>query len=794
MRIDRLVLKGLSSAFPGVIDLNFSDLAPGLVAICGSNGAGKTTILEATPGLIFRRLPSRDGADPMELATERDSFIELTFTVDGRGTFRARLNMDSPKRQSDAVLLAILPDGTPAALSDGKKSTYDACIKERFPSYDLFVNSSFAAQGRGDEFTRRKPSQRKDLFVEFLGLQAYATMASAAGEAGKLAADARLRLAVQLEQLQRDTAPALLQDIERRADVLQTQGGAAELRKRELMTVLEALEQRMTVISDQVAAYTAAQALVVRLQGQLATWQAQRGSVARERVTVTITLAAETRRISEKREAAVAEADTRIAGNQQIQGLADQIRAAVAALATLEPQLAQQRADLSAQHAEQRQADKAVREVEQRIAALVPVEQRLTRATRDASLLGTVPCGGVGEFAACQFLQDATAAHTQMHALETELAPKAALADALHLALHKVQALTVTATALQGSISALEALTRQADAHAKYDGALKESTAKIAGYEDAKATVVRDAAEQVTEAQARHDARLVELDRQGLTIDTTIATVIGDLAIAETELVLARSGNSQAVQLQGELADTRREWDQVITTLATVQSERDELERRRHELASKHARLVDVRHRCAAVEQELLEWRDLAKALGKGGLPDLEIDAAGPTISATTNAILLECFGPRFSLELVTQVAKTDGSGMKDLFTVEVTDNEAGGAVRDISGLSGGEKVIVQEALMCSIALFVNERMPMPIRTLFRDETGAALDPENAIRYVQMLRKVRTLGGYHHVIFISHNPAAAELADAQIRVGDGQATIVLPPFLEVRELPVREAA
>jgi exonuclease SbcC len=102
--------------------------------------------------------------------------------------------------------------------------------------------------------------------------------------------------------------------------------------------------------------------------------------------------------------------------------------------------------------------------------------------------------------------------------------------------------------------------------------------------------------------------------------------------------------------------------------------------RRRTALTEKRTTLAEYTRRRAAIDRELVEWRDLAKALGKGGLPDLEIDAAGPSISALCNTILLDCFGPRFSLELVTQIAKADGSGMKDEFTVRVTDNAAGGA------------------------------------------------------------------------------------------------------------------
>src|SRR5690606_31089838 len=152
-------------------------------------------------------------------------------------------------------------------------------------------------------------------------------------------------------------------------------------------------------------------------------------------------------------------------------------------------------------------------------------------------------------------------------------------------------------------------------------------------------------------------------------------------------------------------------------------------------------------------------------------------------ISATANALLLHCMGGQFSIDLVTQVEKRDGGEMRDLFTVRVVDNHhAPGQWRELRQLSGGQKTIVQEALMCAIAIFVNAHAPRPIHTLWRDETGAALDAQNALQYVEMLRKVRELGALHQVFFVTHNHEAANLADAQIVVADGRAAIVLPPF------------
>lgn len=783
MKLERLALKGVFDVFPGVVDLPLRDLPAGLIALTGGNGEGKTGLLELTPGILWRQLPARENDDPILYAKGRDSYMVQEFTIDGVGTFRARLSLNGPQRSTNALLeQQQQPNGEWLALNNGQRSTYDAVIKAKFPSFDLFINSSFAAQGRGDEFARRKPSDRKVLFAEFLALQHYAAKARAASEAAELAADARMRLTAVIEQLQRETAPGILDALDVQANELQVKGGTATARQRELQTTIADLETRLALLADQVAANAAAASRVQQLDRELTQRRADRASLDVQRQTVADALTVELQRITAKRDADVKDATAKIDGNTQIRDMADQIRQAIAAIAAAEAQLVDLRPALeqlqTAQHANQ--ADR--RTVERELAALAPLEQQLTRATSDAHLLDTVPCGGAGEYAACQFLLNATAAQAKIADLEARVLPKAQLADRIAALTRTVDDQAAAIAAAQTRIRALEAEKASHAAVAKYEQPLAAAEARIAELTTVREKAAQDAEQLLAEAQARAEARVVDLTAQGVTVAARCDELTDALARAQADLEATAAGNSQATQLQAELTAARREWDTVVAAVATAESGRQELERRRQELTTKAAKLTELDARRRRVEAELLEWRDLAKALGNGGLPDLEIDQAGPTISAITNEILLECFGPRFSVELVTQVLKADGSGHKDLFTVQVIDNEAGGAWRDIHMLSGGQKVIVQEALMCAISLFVKQRADLPIQTLWRDETGAALDPEHAIRYVAMLRKVAALGGYHRVFFISHNPEASALADAQIQIGGGQATIVLPPF------------
>src|SRR5918998_5284839 len=40
-------------------------------------------------------------------------------------------------------------------------------------SYETFINSAFLLQGRADEFTNRKPAERKQVLADILGLAEY---------------------------------------------------------------------------------------------------------------------------------------------------------------------------------------------------------------------------------------------------------------------------------------------------------------------------------------------------------------------------------------------------------------------------------------------------------------------------------------------------------------------------------------------------------------------------------------------------------------------------------------------
>lgn len=837
MRLESLTLRGFMTSFAGrEVSIDFSKLPDGLIAFVGDNGAGKTTLLEAAPAGVYREMLSRQRGIE-NYAMDRDSAIESRWSIGGVG-YRQRLSVDGIKGGSSAVLTC---DRAPRPLNDGKVSTYDPAIAAVFPPLHVFKASAFATQNKSGSFVKASKKERRDIFASFLTLDRLIRMSEAANGAAKQIDQVRVRVLADLDSLERETTTAMLEQLQQQLAAAAVAGEDATTERDRLAGKIAEAEQQLAILSDQVAAHAAASDRVAAAADALERIRQEFDAFEGAETVVLLNEAAEVANLtashhdrrqeldrltagavaSETRELdtishdsleKLADIDRKLAGNQQIQAMADDIRTAVAAIEAADVALCFDRKALeNARHA-QSIADQTLRSVEGQLADLVPIERDVARARTDAELLERVPCGGVGDYAACQFLTNVQQAKAGLEALVAKLQPKAEFADRIARLTREAAKRAEGIAALRASIEKHEA-TRTAHAKtAGYAEKLAASSARVKELHTQRTDTITETEQRLTQARERHTAAAAARQQAAAgferastaEMDATVARIakrlehaeatrrrlqvgVGEATQrhldAEAALQAVTAGHDEAAVLRGSLDVFRSERDIRIAVIAHEASRAAALSLRIDEWNVRATRARDLRAKLSRLETELLEWRLLEKALGRGGLPDLEIDQAGPGISARTNEILSDCFGARFSIELVTQVARADGQGMKDEFTVLVTDNTSGDQ-RDIADLSGGEEVIVAEALMNAIAIYVNERSQTPMRTCFRDETTGALTKENTQRYIQMLRKVRELGGFDQILFISHDPDAYALADAHIRVADGTATVVLPPYQE----------
>lgn len=749
MRLNTLSLRGLTR-FAETVSIDFAAIGPGLVALVGANGEGKTTIMESIPAALFRSLPSRDGALPNH-CQGRDAFVDLTF-AQGGAAYRALVKIDAEQGGQEAVLFN--SDGS-QPLTSGKVREYDEAVRARVADPAIFLASVFAAQNRAGNFLDASKAERKDLFVRMLGLDHLQRTADQAKEKARASEIAVSVLLTKINDLSASVA---------KRPELEAQLAAKEAE-------LAAADADLRIATDALEAAKAHLASLTAAGESLSSLMAQQATIGDEIKALGVDLTTVNRDRLDYMER-LANAQSFLAKRDDIEAAEAKATEAKAIVDKLAEQIAAMEAEERAETDKLRRKAEHDRAVSEANAALVRAEGDLSiangnleRASRGAALLEQVPCGD--GFPSCQFLTNAVADRDAILGLGSTVAQATVNVD------QAKQRLTLAKSNAAGL---------------DYDPALGESLSRslIAAREDLRTNGVRiEAFRKTADLRPRleeADAAVVERRRQiadceqrSATIGETI--VARQTAIQDLQKQADAARNASAERAQADIA--------VISAQATVtqqQKRRDEIQQAIGGLSGQIAQtgkdadgLATMQAQQGEMIAEQSDWEALAKALGRDGVQALEIDAAGPEVSSLTNELLESCFGTRFTVSFETTRAKKDG-GTAETFDVRVIDNDRG-REGGIGSLSGGEKVILNEAISLALAIFNSRKSGRPLETLFRDETAGALDPDNAARYVQMLRRARDLGGFHQVIFIAHQVEVWESADAVIRVAGGKAVV-----------------
>jgi len=184
MRVHQLSLQGISEAFREHVSVDFEALGPGLIAIVGENGVGKSTLIGSVFAALFRQLPGQKRS-LYDFCTHSEPEIDMSFSVKG-ALFRSLLKLDPKARQMESYIF----DGQGVALVSGKKEAFAEWVGKHVGTAGFFIASIFSSQKRTGNFLSLERGKRKELFItQLLGLERLrlisATARGFADEAGK---------------------------------------------------------------------------------------------------------------------------------------------------------------------------------------------------------------------------------------------------------------------------------------------------------------------------------------------------------------------------------------------------------------------------------------------------------------------------------------------------------------------------------------------------------------------------------------------------------------------------------
>lgn len=802
MRFRSITLRNVGPFASGTLDVDA--LAGTLVAVTGANGAGKSTLLELLAGALYRTTPTRGSLG--DLATARDSSVEVV--VDTGSTWTIRHAVDAVSGKGEAFVEA---DGA-AVLGSSKVRDFDAWAARALPSPEVLYSSTFAPQGSGG-FLEAKPGERKAVLLRVLGVEHLEQLAERAREQLRtsLAAVEVARARLADERARGGDAAALEGEVARTADAaaeagtavdyyraalhvaeaeavdaaaavkahraraekareLRTLAGAAQAKAREL----DARRSNNLAVAERAAEIRAAVADLALVEAQrvevaAAAAEARAAFVAAEdeieRTIATCTRLGEQARREEKRiEQLVGLTRERAA----IEAAARALPEDEEALAKCEANLAEAVAALEALQAQQ------LTGVEGRVDSLRGALHTIADGTDDparfaSSVLDEDDRGVraaaehpakiaqarqavVTERAAVDEMRRRVDAGRRLAARAGELARAVSDREEAEAQAKRTRAELDEATALsREQIAAREPVQRRMTAESTLSGDLGRRAAAL--------RTVAELAPRLDQAEAR----IAELDPQIAEARADAARLEGE--VAEVDLGDAPPTPADLGRATQALRDAEQRSHRAHGAVGAAQAA---LDAARASATVAEARALEV----AALEVDTADWKLLADSLGRDGLQAMEIDAAGPELTALVNDLLHSCVSSRWTVSIETQRQSADGKRAIEGCEVRVLDTERG---RDAAAetLSGGERVLVGEAVALALATLACRRSGVVGPTLVRDESGAALDATNARAYVAMLRRAAETIGASKVLFVSHSPEVQDLADVRVEVRDG---------------------
>jgi len=709
MRLTRLVVNNFGP-LRGV-ELDLDTLGPGLVALCGKTGGGKSHLLNAVAeGPWYCAIAAHGGEDVFSHAVGE---LTLRATWEHAGseyTFDLSGTKDKPR------YVLHLPTGEKIGPNIRR---YQAEVAKLVPPEESALASFVAVQKGVGSFFRLVRAKRYTVFASMLKLEKWDEWAKAAS---KLAAAEETALAPREQRVgyMRDRAAELaeaetlltagqveLADADGRLAIAKARLDALAAKRQDREKLAGELRVRLELVGKQHAADTErAKTLGERigLLDQQPDRQAEAAKAARLREQLATLRAAEAEQKPEYDAAQVAAFDA----DDLVRTLADELEAV------------------------EKDRKAAVASHQATVRNLTGMATGLDQIDLSLDLCRKCPLTAEGREAK-QRLETAIAEHT---------AALAALAERAETGRVAHEAAVRQAEAAGGKASTL------AEPYGRLLADLAACEAELGKTLGVLADLPNENREALVEERDRlladASARAVEIERLTVALEDVSTPIEGYVEAATEHMELA------------EHVATLR------TRIATAEGQVGELRKAAANLAAAEAVLVAAR--TAANDLRVLSagCQDVRKA---------EIRQAGPIVSDIATELLAGFQDGRFKIVLETILPKADGKGEKEDFVPSIFDTAAD---EKRSSVSGGETDVCDEALRGALLCSQKEADLWHVETALRDEVVGGLDEETAISYIAMLRQIRERAGLHQIVMAVHSKIVQRQCDRRLVLEDGR--------------------
>ncbi|MCR4393285.1 MAG: SMC family ATPase [Dehalococcoidales bacterium] len=170
----QLKLRNFMCYRDNVPPINFESIHT--ACISGNNGNGKSALIDAMTWALWGK--TRASSDDELIHTgQTEAEVQFDF-AQGQERYRVIRKRSRPRSskssgQSILEFQVSTPDGFKVLTGDSIDQTQRKIINILHMDYETFINSAFLKQGRADEFTKKRPGERKEILGNILQLSVY---------------------------------------------------------------------------------------------------------------------------------------------------------------------------------------------------------------------------------------------------------------------------------------------------------------------------------------------------------------------------------------------------------------------------------------------------------------------------------------------------------------------------------------------------------------------------------------------------------------------------------------------
>lgn len=283
-----------------------------------------------------------------------------------------------------------------------------------------------------------------------------------------------------------------------------------------------------------------------------------------------------------------------------------------------------------------------------------------------------------------------------------------------------------------------------------------------------------------TQAQQKFDLAVIQLEQQiqALNYNSEQHAKLAQ-ELAQLELLLPQLQNLQAEQnLQQqrliEISGLVKQLKQlnhklkllipVVNLVATLEQQLANLTERKLALTqllggleNQQAKLLQLQvqyqvqiKQLASLDLDLLDYKEIALALGKDGIQALLIEEAVPEIEREANILLAKLTDNQMQL-IIESLRDLKKGGSKETLEIKISDSMG---IRPYEMFSGGEAFRIDFALRIAISKLLVQRAGTSLQTLIIDEGFGSQDEEGLAYVMDAIYKIQD--DFAKVIIVSH--------------------------------------